>query len=799
MVSQVIYFSLNKRTESVFCEFVEQQRFCFKDSFRLLRSNAHHVSDLFEVLDAQKDVSRLHVIIDYLSFYGVTEVASPDSRNGKYDLAITAAKQLRRAIMMYPEVNFLFDESGLPHHVNYTAFLFPDTSLREDVDKIYIQYHQFNNANPEPFIALLNGENNLYDGTNLRNAIKRYLYNDLKCSRRNFSLVQDSRRDHLAICVEEEISQNRFNSYAAYSNGFRVLPIITSNELQEINKATQDGIINPDIVVRDYDLQFSDVIQNNGRACLYEVTDSIILSVLSNRTSAIVTIDSQQFELIDNVWYEVNKKIKRQIREDNESNIIKEIIQKLGDANSMSITRYEDNNVLSQKLVKNNGQWSCKDSGSVVQESDIRGYLNNQNCNPIFVIIFGDKTQRGFEYSRVNGKWYEYISINEIDRIRGAKHNDERGIWYALCETELNPYWDALSYNNDERLVYFVSKGGPRIITTSSKFKKERMLAYDESHVPFNSCNKDVFADGVKKQIVRGLEKPVSGLYLPFHSFKVFKDRYDGFGESELFIKNHAIELAEKCSSKGRQSLKDKIILCKYLSEDGFFKNHPISAIRVISSVLRCKLDNHSEGPNIAEVIEADRHRKEQGWVIRTDRENHNHGVPLDLYDLAKSMINRAAGYYKNARFIKAAIISSEAIEVLNGFHEALMLEAYHVLATSENAIAMNTLGGSEVELANDARFRIHKIEHDVDRMMAREGKDRRDLKYNILNQIFFDCRALCQAKEHFLAEDCFISALAHVNEGFTLNDIGHEVCNILRSIRNNWETYKSEYGKEEE
>ena len=297
-----------------------------------------------------------------------------------------------------------------------------------------------------------------------------------------------------------------------------------------------------------------------------------------------------------------------------------------------------------------------------------------------------------------------------------------------------------------------------------------------------------IFLDGVEKQIVRGLEKPVSGLYLPFHSFFEFKSMYNSFGESELFIRKHAVELASKCAD-----YKDKLALYKYLKEDGFFKTHFISAIRIISAVLFCKMDKNSEG-DITSLIEIDRHKKEQGWVIRTDRENHNHGVPLDLYDLAKGMISRASDYYGKGRFIKAAVISSEAIEVLNGFHEALMLQAYHILATSENAIAMNTIGGSESALAKDAKFRIKKIEHDVDRMLARSRKDRRDLKYNILNQIFIDCRSLCQAKEHFMAEDCFISALAHVNEGFTLCDIGHELLNILRAIRNSWEAYFSEH-----
>ena len=181
MSNRILYFSINNKTEAAFCEFVEQHRYNFKDAFRLERIKSQHVSDLLEVLDSMEDVSNLFVIIDYISFYSVTDIASPGARNDKYDLPITAAKHIRRAIMKYPEVNFLFDESGLPLDGNFTSFLFPNSNNREDIDRIFIQYHQFRNSEPEPFIAVLNGKNNLFDGTNLRNAIKRYLYLDLKC------------------------------------------------------------------------------------------------------------------------------------------------------------------------------------------------------------------------------------------------------------------------------------------------------------------------------------------------------------------------------------------------------------------------------------------------------------------------------------------------------------------------------------------------------------------------------------------------------------------------------------------
>ena len=41
------------------------------------------------------------------------------------------------------------------------------------------------------------------------------------------------------------------------------------------------------------------------------------------------------------------------------------------------------------------------------------------------------------------------------------------------------------------------------------------------------------------------------------------------------------------------------------------------------------------------------KHKKdnEQLYEIITDRENHNHGVPLDLYDMVRDMITRARYY----------------------------------------------------------------------------------------------------------------------------------------------------------
>jgi hypothetical protein len=162
--------------------------------------------------------------------------------------------------------------------------------------------------------------------------------------------------------------------------------------------------------------------------------------------------------------------------------------------------------------------------------------------------------------------------------------------------------------------------------------------------------------------------------------------------------------------------------------------------------------------------------RRRQGWYLDTNRDNHDHGVPLDVYDLVTSMLERARHYYDIGKFIRAAIISSDVLDLLNGFHEALMLKAYHLLAVSENAIAMNAIGGDEKLLREDAVIRINKIKCEIARMMDREDEGKREsIIGNVLNQIYSDCRNYCKEKEHFEAEEAFISAMGHSNDGINI------------------------------
>lgn len=152
-------------------------------------------------------------------------------------------------------------------------------------------------------------------------------------------------------------------------------------------------------------------------------------------------------------------------------------------------------------------------------------------------------------------------------------------------------------------------------------------------------------------------------------------------------------------------------------------------------------------------------------YPIDRGRIKHQHSLPLDLYNIARPLLERAKNYYLNKQFYLAAVLSQEAADIINGFHIGLMLDAYLIHAKAENAIAMDIAGCNEKDLAEDCRLRIELIKSDVTRLIYETDQD----PQNILNQIFSDCRQYCKEKEHFESEDVFIAAMAELNEGLPL------------------------------
>lgn len=164
---------------------------------------------------------------------------------------------------------------------------------------------------------------------------------------------------------------------------------------------------------------------------------------------------------------------------------------------------------------------------------------------------------------------------------------------------------------------------------------------------------------------------------------------------------------------------------------------------------------------------------------VNLARVERNHKYALDLYDKALKMFERARCYYAEERFVLAAVVSQETLELLNCFHTALSIQVYHLHVIAENAIAMSVMGGDEKELAKDCEIRVCTIKKDIRRLLSKtELNDK-----NVLNQIFSDCRTQCQEKEHFLSEEVFIGEMAFLNDGIPDIPLVKKLVNIVNEL----------------
>lgn len=273
MKEEVLYFSLNPERKNTFYDYIKGMKFCYEKmfSFRLIGENLtfNDPRDLLPIIEENKWKDSLHIIIDYMSCCNCDDTDN-------YPTVI------RDIIMAYPEVQFLFDETFVTKTNGnwcFLNFLFQDArdnigGICVNIDKeptfisVLEKFHQFDLSDyikqkddseqkDNPFILLLKGRNNMYDGSNLRCAIKAYKFDKQLHVQNNFIKLATSRSKNLAVVVDEEYHQAMFNGYCLYANGYRVLPIMSATELLWINKIT-DETIKQSLLIRDYDLQFID-------------------------------------------------------------------------------------------------------------------------------------------------------------------------------------------------------------------------------------------------------------------------------------------------------------------------------------------------------------------------------------------------------------------------------------------------------------------------------------------------------------------------------------------------------------
>lgn len=614
----LLYFSFDKNRRKSFWNTIHNNGINYQDIalFQCLNRGIsyNNIADLVMFLNRYEgDYQALHIIVDILSF---------DTTERKSQIEL-----LRDAIVSYPEVQFLFD-GRLEEELDIKSCLFFDEETLRKKYRADFPTGEWNLVKNKIYSSFLNvywekealkgkaqllrffyriicGRDNTFDATNLRYAIKYWKYTTLRVDKnRNFSKIQDSRSESLAICVEEETNQNMFVSYALYKNGYRVYPVTSAGELKALNedivdnrKISRDSAKNI-IILRDYDLQF-------------------------------------------------------------------------------------------------------EDEGGIVDQ--VRGY---KHCTKEEIA----------EYNKENNE-------ENNEENKGANYYHEG--WTNLLENKdiddnANSFWNNLKQNE----TYFITKG-PR-------FSKV---------IPPYGNKKSYISDDNATLYISGFQKPVSGLYLPFHKIRAIEKRF----------------------SSTRQM-----------------------------------------------------------GVFATARNKHDHSTPLDIYDMINRMLKRAERYFDDGRYRLAALISGEAIELMNGFHQRLMVKANYINARAENAIAMDIVGGDEEALAADALFRIGMIKDDINRIYLTEDIQKRNRKkgtnaenkdgqetnkehnvgnkrkpasdirsVNVLNLIYNECRNFCKEHEHFVSEDRFLSAIGHLNEGRPLGALWKEIIGLVplmvKAIKNTY------------
>lgn len=580
----ILYFSVNRQHVEDFNDWAKKR----KPIKWIEKDDPDPVlDDLPMVISKQKEKKHLYVIIDYLS---LIKGISSDNDNAEYK---DIAALVRRTILQFPEVGFLFDQSDVPDNwISGIEFLLGEVKTAPNILEVAQFFHIFRKE--DGFVLLELGYDNIFDGSNLRWAVRRKYYADLELDNEegNFNNLQKKRKDSLAVVVDDEPRQSRFNGFALYASGYHVIQVYTARMLLALNNCVNKGLVKtPKIILRDFDLQFPDASKRKD-------------------------------------YDEKTNKYKNVLLWDKDYRISREEIE-------IDLSSF-------------GGDGKMIDS--------IRNYRFDT-----------DKNEDG------ECPWVDGIYNNE-------GHKSE--------------FWGWAKENEEKKpLMYVVTNGHDMLHINHSKYNK------------WNVKKKDHYME------VWGLEKPVSGLYYPF--FTKFKDYH------------------------GNPTVKKNFDGTRYGKKDG------------------------------------------KKYCINKKRKDHNHGVPIDIYETVCEMQRRAEEYYKDRRYVKAAIVAQETIELLNGFHYQMMIKAYQIKFLAENSIAMNIIGANELQLVLDAEERIKIIKEDIRRIVYPLNKGekhfflmdivtqyrRKKKEHELLGHIFSDCRDTCRENEYFDVEAVFIREMAHLDQ----------------------------------
>ncbi|HZW40317.1 MAG TPA: hypothetical protein VFF33_13545 [Ignavibacteriaceae bacterium] len=253
----LIFYSKSEWLRTSFEKYIENSNIRSNKYYRFIYDSAtskklsvtknfSEVFDIFECLDLEVLVTSIFIVDPYC----LTENKTGSTEN-EYEL-------LLRFILLYPEIKVIFLTSE-----NNLDFL--DSFIEEKDFSAALHYnHIFSFDDLRASFELgVAGQSNMFDFSGLRTIVKEnIILDEIKAQKDNFDCLHKSRKELLAFTVDEENRQAYFNAYTLYRYGFRVMPIISFRQLENIKKfVSENSRTNFDqklLIIRDWDLQFED-------------------------------------------------------------------------------------------------------------------------------------------------------------------------------------------------------------------------------------------------------------------------------------------------------------------------------------------------------------------------------------------------------------------------------------------------------------------------------------------------------------------------------------------------------------
>ena len=159
------------------------------------------------------------------------------------------------------------------------------------------------------------------------------------------------------------------------------------------------------------------------------------------------------------------------------------------------------------------------------------------------------------------------------------------------------------------------------------------------------------------------------------------------------------------------------------------------------------------------------------------------HAISPKILHISKSLIDRAQAYMDEGLYLTSALLSNEALEILNGFHFLEMLRALYIRTISETLLEVENIG------VRDDAINVHRKFKEIKALAIRISGEHNTARVNIVNQLAIDLRHLYADKELLESSDAclreYIQNTAGVNFIALFKTVCSHIFNIFCIIRN--------------